>query len=102
MHWYAVDVEWYEQITSEIKAPHRSIRKKLVWQVRSGVRNEDLDCTVYALHAARSLKINLMSDKQWDDLERKLMQQDLFSEVNAVPEKAKNKKRRVINKGVQI
>ncbi len=102
MHWYAVDVEWYEQITSEIKAPHRSIRKKLVWQVRSGVRNEDLDCTVYALHAARSLKLNLMNDKQWDDLERKLMQQDLFSESGVVSEKAKNKKSRVINKGVQI
>lgn len=57
MHWYqGIRADFYEQITSEVKAPHRSIRGKLIWQVKSGVRNEALDCKVYALHAARSLK----------------------------------------------
>lgn len=82
MHWYqTVRADFYEQITSEVKAPHRTIRKKLVWQVRAGVRNEGLDCTVYALHAARSLRLHLMRDEQWDALEAKLKQQDLFSEA---------------------
>ena len=81
MHWYSdIRADFYEQITAEVKAPHRSIRKKLVWQCRSGVRNEGLDCTVYALHAARSLRAHLLNDAQWDALEAKLKQQDLFSE----------------------
>jgi len=81
LHWYEdVRVDFYDQITSEVKAPHRSIRGKLIWQCKSGVRNEALDCTVYALHAARSLKINLMTNNQWEALKRKLMQQDLFAE----------------------
>lgn len=89
MHWYAdVRADFYEQITSEVKAPHRTIRKKLIWQKRAGVRNEALDCTVYALHAARSLRVHLMHDKHWDDLEAKLKQQDLFSapESDSAPE----------------
>lgn len=33
MHWYQdVRADFYEQITSEIKAPHRSVRGKMVWQ----------------------------------------------------------------------
>ncbi len=80
MHWYQdVRADFYEQLTSEIKAPHRSLRNKRVWQVRSGVRNEALDCTVYALHAARSLKVHLMSEAKWQDLETRLMQTDLFA-----------------------
>jgi len=81
MHWYQdVRADFYEQLTSEIKAPHRSLRNKRVWQVRSGVRNEALDCTVYALHAARSVKVHLMTDAKWEALEARLMQTDLFSE----------------------
>jgi len=92
MHWYKdVRSDFYDQITSEVKAPHRSIRGKLVWQVKSGVRNEALDCTVYALHAARSLKVNLMTDKGWEALMRKLMQQDLFAESEKDVSADKNK-----------
>jgi len=84
MHWFEeVRPDFYDQITSEVKAPHRSIRGKLIWQVKSGVRNEGLDCTVYALHSARALKINLMTEKHWEVLKRKLMQQDMFSETEA-------------------
>lgn len=88
MHWYSdVRADFYEQITSEVKAPHRSIRKKLVWQKRAGVRNEGLDTAVYALHAARSLRVHLMRDEQWDTLEAKLKQSDLFSDTpSSTPE----------------
>ena len=87
MHWYEdVRQDYFEQITSEIKAPHRSIRGRLVWQKKSGVRNEALDCEVYALHAARSLKLHLYKPSQWEDLIKRLMQVDLFSVVEDEPE----------------
>ena len=79
MHWYSgVRPDWYEQMTAEVKAPHRSIRNKKVWQKKSGVRNEALDCAVYALHAARSLKINLWKDDRWTAEEARIKQANLF------------------------
>lgn len=81
MHFYSdVRADFYEQLVSEVKAPHRSLRGKLVWQVKSGVRNECLDCTVYSLHAARAIKLHLMSPEKWAGLEHALMQSDLFGE----------------------
>lgn len=81
MHWYkTVRADFYEQLTAEVRAPHRSIRNKLVWQCKAGVRNEALDCTVGALHASRSIKLHLMTDAHWDALEAKLKQNDLFTE----------------------
>jgi hypothetical protein len=50
------------------------MRGKRVWQKKAGVRNEALDCEVYALHAARSLKVNLLKPSAWDALEHKVMQ----------------------------
>ena len=85
MHWYTdIRSDYYEQITSEVKAPHRSLRGKMVWQVKSGVRNEALDCKVYALHAARSIKLHVWSDAKWEALEQRLAQADLFT-ASAVP-----------------
>lgn len=79
MHWYSgVRPDWYEQITSEVKAPHRTVRNKKVWQKKSGVRNEALDCEVYALHAARSLKINLWKEERWMVEEQRIKQPSLF------------------------
>jgi phage terminase large subunit GpA-like protein len=79
MHWYKeVRPDYYEQITSEVKAPHRTIRNRKVWQKKSGVRNEGLDCEVYALHAARSLKLNLYKDSNWESLEASIRQRDIF------------------------
>ena len=81
MHWYRdIRSDFYEQITSEIKAPHRSVRGKMVWQKKSGVRNEFLDCKVMSLHAARSIKLHAQSPAWWDNLEQKLVQADLFSQ----------------------
>jgi len=81
LHWYKnVRDDFYEQtFLSEVKAPHRTARKKLIWQKKSGVRNEGVDCCVMALHASRSLRVHLMKESQWDALEAKYKQADLFS-----------------------
>lgn len=79
MHWYSgIRPDWYEQITSEVKAPHRTIRNKKVWQKKAGVRNEALDTEVYALHAARSLKINLWKEDRWQVEEARIRQPELL------------------------
>lgn len=79
MHWYAsVRPDYWDQITAEVKVPHKTIRGRKVWQKKAGARNEALDCEVYALHAARSLKLHLYKDSHWDALENQLRQSDLI------------------------
>lgn len=79
MHWYeGVRPDYFEQLTSEIKAPSSTRSHVRVWTKLAGVRNEALDCEVYALHAARSLKINLWSKARWDAEENALAQLDIF------------------------
>lgn len=89
MHWYAeIRPDYYEQLTNEVLAPNPRNPSKLVWLVKSGRRNEALDCEVYALHAARSMKTHLLRDPEWDQLEQQLMQPTLFNNdqpVAAVP-----------------
>lgn len=80
MHWYKnVPDSYYEQITSEVKAPSPRNPKKKVWQKKSGVRNEAWDCEVYALHASRRCKVHLLKPQQWDEVEKRVLQSDLFS-----------------------
>jgi phage terminase large subunit GpA-like protein len=57
-----------------------------VWQQKSGRAIEAWDCEVYALHAARAKRIHLMSVKQWDALEEKLNQADMFSQPEVISE----------------
>lgn len=80
-HWYRdIRADFYDQITGEVKAPHRSIRGRMKWQQKAGQSIEFWDCKVYALHASRAAKVHLMKPAQWDNLEAFLQQQDLFSE----------------------
>lgn len=66
LHWpQSVRPDYWDQITSEVKVPHRFVRGRMVWQQLSGRRNEALDCEVYALHAARSIKVNLWREERW-------------------------------------
>lgn len=81
MHVYKnVSPEYYTQLLSEVKAPKRSHTGTVmrVWQKKTGVRNEVLDCEVYALHASRAAKIDLMNSALWDSYEAKLRQASLF------------------------
>lgn len=71
--------DYFEQMLSEVYAPHPRNPRKKIWQLKSGRRNEFLDCSVYSLHAAYSLKVHLMKDYQWDALQQQLLQTDLFS-----------------------
>jgi len=92
MHWYSeIRADYYEQVTNEVLAPHPRQPSKMVWQRKAGRRNEALDCEVYALHAARSLKTHLLRDSEWDQLEQQLMQPALFTSdqpVANVPRRA--------------
>lgn len=73
-----VRADYFDQITAEVKAPHRSIRHRKVWQLRSGRRNEALDAEVYALHAARAARVHLRRPAEWDLLDAQVSQTDLF------------------------
>ncbi len=85
MHWYSeIRSDYYEQVTNEVLAPHPRNPSKMVWQKKAGRRNEALDCEVYALHAARSLKTHLLRDHEWDQLEQQLLQPTLFTTEQAV------------------
>jgi phage terminase large subunit GpA-like protein len=72
--------DYWDQVTGEVKAPHRTIRNKKIWQQKSGCAVEAGDCEVYALHAARARRIHLKSATDWDTIENKLLQSDLFGE----------------------
>jgi phage terminase large subunit GpA-like protein len=87
MHWYAtVRADYWEQLVSEVKAPHRTVKGKKVWQKRAGVRNEALDCEVYCLHAARSVKTHLMRDAHWAAFEHRIRQRTLLADAPAPAE----------------
>ena len=87
-HYYRkVRADYFEQITSEVKAPHKSIKYRLVWQLKSGRRNEALDGEVYALHAARAVRVHLMRPAQWAELERAVTQMSLFQEDPSPPDR---------------
>ena len=82
MHWYQdVRADYWTQITGEVKAPHRSLRNKRIWQKKSGAAVEAWDGEVYALHAARSVKTHLLRAEQWTALERQLAQAPLFADL---------------------
>ena len=82
MHWYEdVRTDYYDQLTGEVKAPHRTLRGKRVWQQKSGCAVEAWDCEVYALHSSRAARVHLMKPHQWDALEQQLKQADLFTEA---------------------
>lgn len=82
MHWYdGVRPDYYDQLTSEVKVPHKTVRHRLVWQLLSGRRNEALDCEVYCLHSARSLKVNLWREERWEAEESAIKQPALWADA---------------------
>jgi phage terminase large subunit GpA-like protein len=88
MHVYqSVSPEYFEQLLAEVKAPLRTSKGHAVkvWQKKTGKRNEVLDCEVYALHASRATKVDLMNNSRWDSLEATLRQSNLFDSPADVP-----------------
>ena len=76
LHWFrSVSPAFFEQITSEIKAPAKNSKKR-VWQKKAGAENEDLDCMVLALHASRHprVKVHLAGEADWAALRQKVLQ----------------------------
>ncbi|WP_436263754.1 phage terminase large subunit family protein [Paraburkholderia terricola] len=81
MHWYrGVRADYLQQLTAEVKVPGRTGSKR-IWQKKAGARNEALDCEVYALHAARSIKTHLMTEAHWMIEQQRLSQVSLFDTV---------------------
>lgn len=106
MHWYKGVLEsYYQQLTSEVKAPSRSNPRKKTWQKKAGQRNEALDCEVYALHASRRCRVHLLKAPQWDEIERRVLQADLFSSgpvAAAKPTSTPRPRRGVRSSGVTV
>lgn len=101
MHWYAeIRPDYYEQLTNEVLAPHPRNPSRMVWQKKAGRNNEALDCEVYALHAARSMKTHVMRDPDWDQIEQQLLQPTLFTTPDQ-PVAAKPRPRGVRGRGVR-
>lgn len=80
MHWYeGVRADFFEQLLSEMKIPHRLNPRKRYWKARTDRRQEGLDCCVYALYMSRALRLHLRRAVQWDIDELRLRQGDLLS-----------------------
>lgn len=80
-HYYHPDQmrwDYFDQMCGEAKIPHKTIRNRRVWTQKNGQAVEAWDCEVYALHAARARRVHLMKQNEWDALERRLLQTDLF------------------------
>lgn len=81
MHSYrSARADYWEQVTAETKVPSKRLKGVLTWQCRAGRRNEATDGEVYALHAAKAIKIDTFTPKKWDAIEQSLSQNDLFKE----------------------
>ena len=101
MHWpIGISPDYFDQLLGEVKAPHRSIKGRLVWQQKAGHAVEDLDCEGYALHAARRLRVHIMSDAQWNDYQNKVLQIDLFASADSQAAATAKPKRQRVTGGV--
>ncbi|MBA9898493.1 phage terminase large subunit family protein [Burkholderia cepacia] len=80
MHWYSgVRSDYLSQLTAEVKVPGPRGGKR-VWK-KISPRNEALDCEGYALHAARSVKVHLMTEAHWQVEQHRASQVSLFDAV---------------------
>lgn len=62
--------EFYTQITAEARVPQRVAGGEAYrWMKPPGVRNEVLDCTVYAVFCTHMLGLHLYTGKMWERLE---------------------------------
>lgn len=71
--------DYFDQMLGEVKAPHKNNKYREVWQQKAGRAIEAWDCTVYAVHAARGERVHRLRPHEWDALETKITQSDMFS-----------------------
>jgi len=71
--------DYFDQLLAESKIPDKSGRKS--WQQKPGCPCEFWDGEVYSEHAGRAMRAHSMSAAEWDELERKIKQSDMFSEA---------------------
>lgn len=87
IHWYRdVRADYLEQFTAEVKVPVRGKAGKKVWQLKKSTRNEVLDAEIYALHAARALKVHTTREASWQALEAVIRQRSLLEPAAPGPE----------------
>jgi phage terminase large subunit GpA-like protein len=79
-------LEFYEQLTAEIRVRQRTATGEQYRWVKRRARNEVLDCTVYALFAAQLLDLHRYTDAMWDRLQLAVEPAaDLFSVSSVYP-----------------
>jgi phage terminase large subunit GpA-like protein len=63
---------WLQQLTAEVRVPVRTAQGERWRWVKRGVRNEVLDCAVYAMFCAHLLDLPRYSDAMWSRLEERV------------------------------
>mgnify|MGYP001368721430 CR=1 FL=1 len=94
----AVRDDYFDQLTNVVKAPHRSVRNKLVWQKKQGLPCEGPDTERYALHAARAMNVHTMAVDKWRAHEEKVRQEDLLTHVEKQKQLGVTEKEAVVEK----
>ncbi|SFG29883.1 Phage terminase, large subunit GpA [Duganella sp. CF458] len=83
-----LSVEFYNQLTAEVRVLQRTAGGEQYRWVPVRKRNEVLDCTVYALFAAHMLDLHRYTDRMWERLEEAVQPkvQDMFALPFAAPD----------------
>ena len=69
-----LDSNWYEGFCSEVQVQkHKNVQAFYVWEKLSGVRNETLDTSVYAIAAAHLVGLTRI---KWKDKEQDVILED--------------------------
>ena len=88
VHFPEYGEEWFKQLTSEhtvVQIVHGY--RKYVWELKTGLRNEALDCAVYARAAAALLAIDRWDERRWQAIENALGVHRGTAQVKMSPEK---------------
>lgn len=78
---------FYEQLTAEARVPQRVAGGEVHRWVKTGARNEVLDCTVYAVFAAHMRDLHRYTSSMWERLRDAVapLNGDLFSDKPPTP-----------------
>ena len=97
-----LDSNWYEGFCSEIQVQkHKNGQAFYIWEKLSGVRNEALDTSVYALAAAHLLGLSRI---KWRDEEKEVILEESTIETPSQPTRKTRIQRRARTKanGIKV